>query len=78
MEGIDGLKGEVLASRSDIGYTEEEYWETILSLSWNTLTDLQTLAELRTYYETHDASVLGDKAENVIMHWYGLTKVARW
>ena len=74
MEGIDGLKGEVLASRSDIGYTEEEYWETILSLSWNSLTDLQTLAELRTYYNTHDASVLGDKAENIILHWYGLLR----
>ena len=74
MEGVDGLKGEVLTARSDIGYTEEEYWETILALSWNSLTDLQTLAELRTYYKTHDASVLGDKAENIILHWYGLLR----
>ena len=37
MEGINGLKAEVLQSRADIGYTEDEYWETVLSLSWNSL-----------------------------------------
>ena len=72
MAGINGLKAEVLASRSEIGFTDEEYWKTINGLANNTLASAQALAELREYYDTHDESILGDEAENIILQWFGL------
>lgn len=72
MEGINGLKAEVMQSRADIGFTEEEYWQVINGLAINSLADGQTLAELRAYYETKDETILGDKAEYIILHWFGL------
>ena len=74
MEGINGLKSEILQSRSDIGYTEEEYWQTIDDLACNSLASPQALRELRYYCDTKDESVLGDEAENIILHWYGLLR----
>ena len=74
MEGISGLKSEVLQSRSEIGYTEEEYWETINNLANNSLASNQALAELRAYYNTQDETILSDEAENIILHWYGLLR----
>ena len=74
MEGINGLKAEVMQSRADIGMTEEEYWETINGLAINSLASGQTLEELREYYNSHDETILGDEAENIILHWFGLAR----
>ena len=69
---IDDLKAEVMQSRADIGFTEDEYWFTINGLANNSLAEPQTLRELRAYYDTHDKSILGDKAENIILNYFGL------
>lgn len=75
MEGINGLKAEVMQSRADIGFTEEEYWEAINGLAINSLASSgQPLEELREYYNTHDETILGDEAENIILHWFGLLR----
>ena len=72
MEGINGLMAEVLESRAETGFSEEEYWETINGLANNSLASNQALEELREYYNTHDETILGDEAENIILHWFGL------
>ena len=72
MEGINGLKAEVMQSRADIGFTEEEYWKVINGLAINSLADGQTLTELREYCDTKDETILGDEAEYIILHWFGL------
>lgn len=69
---INGLKAEVMQSRADIGFTEEEYWETINGLANNSLASSQALEELRAYYETKDETILGDEAERIILKWFGL------
>lgn len=71
---ISGLKAEVMQSRADIGFTEEEYWDTINGLAINSLAGKQALAELRAYYDTHDETILGDEAENIILKWFGLLR----
>lgn len=69
---INGLMMEVLQSRQDIGFTKEEYWETINGLANNSLASSQALDELREYYKTHDETILGNEAEKIILHWFGL------
>lgn len=71
---INGLMAEILQSRAEIGFTEEEYWMTINGLANNSLASSQALEELRAYYDTHDETVLGDEAENIILHWFGLLR----
>lgn len=68
---MDAVKQEVMASRPLL--TEEDYWATINGLAINSLANAWALRELREYYETHDFEVLGDEAQNIILHWFGLT-----
>lgn len=72
MEGINGLKAEAMQTRADIGFTEEEYWQVINGLAINSLASGQTLEELREYYNTHDETILGDEAEYIVLHWFGI------
>ena len=65
-----GLKAEIM--QACIGMSEEEYWYQINGIAWNSLTDIQTLQELRAYHDTKDESVLGSKAENIILRNFGL------
>ena len=71
---LNGLMAEVLQSRAETGFTEEEYWETINGLANNSLASGQALEELRAYYNNHDEAILGSEAENIILHWFGLLK----
>ena len=65
-----GLKAEIMMAC--IGMSEEEYWYQINGIAWNSLADIQTLRELRAYYDTKDESVLGSEAENIILRNFGL------
>ena len=67
-----GLKAEVM--EACVGMSEEEYWYQINGLACNSLAGSQTLEELRVYYNTHDESVLGNQAENLILRNFGLLK----
>ena len=69
---VDGLKGEIL--NACVGMSDEEYWYQINGIACNSLADTQTLLELRSYFDTHDETVLGDKAENIILRSFGLLK----
>ena len=64
-----GLKAEIMTAR--VGMTEDEYWELINGLANNSLASTQALRELRAYYDSHDETILGDEAENIILRFCG-------
>ena len=75
MATLNGLMSEVLQSRSDIGMTEEEYWEEINNLANASIgLDNYSLQTLRNYYDTHNEDILTLNAENFILKCFGLLK----
>ena len=66
----DGLKAEVMNTT----YIDEaEYWDAINSIACNSLTrSPETLVQIREYYNTHDPYSLGDEAESIILHTFGI------
>ncbi len=67
---INGLMAEVLNANPE--YSQEEYWNSVLGLAYNSLTDTNTLDCLYEYYKTHNESVLNDEAERIILRMWGL------
>lgn len=67
---VNGLISEVKLKRPYM--TDEEYWDIVDGLTNNALEDGITLRSMREYCDTHDEGKLTDRAEYVILHFFGI------